>query len=299
MNKYFTPLALSEAGDKHLPAVRGSALDPALLPLSAAEGNLLKLEEDGFAVTADGLVSLQEPNALVKNFDGKLRVDATKLVDGNVFTVTENMVGMTLKLTMNGDSNTLFLLGKDDAVVAQVVLPVVPGLPTVTEILDDFQPPKPNGYEENPYPEGTYFHWVFPLSNGETQDLYVNVTKLVDIYTSGRAIHIVDNVVSVNIPELKSDKTDNAIIIDESGRLYVKAALTADVLGPGIILNNGKLTVDLNALIEPESPLYVTEAGKLDIDMEKLRLGVSEDDDNILSLGSDGKVYLAGDPGAL
>lgn len=294
MPEYFTPIALSAAGDKHLPAVPGTTLDPALLPLSQVDGNLLTAGENGLVLKLEDLISKQEPNALVAGVDDKLRIDASKLVQGDVLTVTDNKIGTALKLVMNNEANTLYLLGKDDAVVAEAVLPVVPGLPIVTEVLDNFQPPKPNGYEENPYPVGAYLHWRFKLSDNSETDLYVNVSKLADIYVGGTGITIDGYTISADTSELVSPKEGNAITV-EDGKLFAKISITADNLGAGLALKDGKLVLEL----DPDSPLIMTEDGKLSVDASKIAHGVSTDAGNILKNGADGRAFLASDLGSL
>lgn len=317
MGKYLVPIALSTDGLKHEPAQEGSQLSPSAIPVSAGKENILAVKEDGLSVMPKSVVSAQDGNALVTNVDGKLLVQAAKLVGERerVLSVGDNKLTTTISLALDAATNELLLNGVDGALVAKVKLPVVPGLPTVAEVLEDFTPPPPEGAIEPDRSEGTYLHLRFKLSDGETRDVYLNVTDLVDVYTAGDGIDITDNVVSlkevqgggiemtpdgiiIKIDDLVSTAPNNAVTVDASGKLFASSGFEAADLGDGLIVGpDGKLRIDLTALIDPASPLIVTPAGKLSIDPAKITCGVSADEGNILANGSDGKPFFPGDLG--
>lgn len=317
MAVFVTPVVLANAGKKHAPALEGSKISPDFLPVSQTPGNVLAVKEDGLSVLPKAVASAQEGNALVVNVDNKLMVKAERLVSERekVLGVAENKLFTTLSLVMDTETNMLSLVGKDAATVAQVKLPVVPGLPTVAEVLENFTPPAPEGAYEPDRPKGTYLHLQFKLSDGEKQDVFLNVTDLVDVYTGGVGIDITDNVVSLKevsgsgievtpdgpvlkIDELVSQTPGNALIQDVTGKLFVDAGFAAEDLGAGLVVGpDGKLRIDLNELIDPNGPLIVTPAGKLSVDPAKITCGVSADEGNILTDGSDGKPYFPGDLG--
>lgn len=317
MSVYLKPIALSADGLKHEPAAEGSQIHPTAIPVSAVTGNALTVKEDGLAVSPVDMVSAQEGNALVENVDGKLVVKAANLVGDNekLLSAVDNKLVTTLSLEVNQSDNTLAVIGKDGATVAKVDLPGVPGILLVGEVLEDYTPPAPEGAEEPDRPTGTYIHLRFRLDNGATEDYYINADDLVDEYTGGNGINIQDNVVSVvgvlgggvkvtpngvmvEAGEIVSSATGNAITTDSSGKLFASAGLSAADLGEGLIIGpDGKLRIDLEALIDPTSPLVVTPAGKLSIDPAKVVAGVSSDEGNILTNGSDGKAYFPGDLG--
>lgn len=98
----------------------------------------------------------------------------------------------------------------------------------------------------------------------------------------------------VNADALVSPAGGNGIRMVD-GLLFAEASLAPDKLAPPLYLDDkGNLAIKL----DPDGPLVMTDKG-LSIDMSKIACGVSSDDDNILSLGSDNKPYLPGDLGKL
>ncbi|MBD5585564.1 MAG: hypothetical protein HDQ88_10815 [Clostridia bacterium] len=317
MSVYTKPVVLADDGKHHAPAIDGSKISPDYLPVSAVAGNALTVKEDGLAVAPVDMVSPQEGNALVENVDGKLIVKAENLVGDNekMLSAVDNKIVSNISLEVSQDKNTLSILGKDGAVLATTRLPGIPGILLVGEVLYDYQPPDPEGYEAPTRPRGTYIHLRFRLDDGNPVDYYINASGLVDTYTAGDGIIVQDNVVSVKpviggginatpdgvmvqVPDLVSTAERNALVADASGKLYVGAGFSEANLGEGLIIGpDGKLRIDLAALIDPTSALIVTPAGKLGIDQTKLAVGVSSDEGNILTEGSDGKAYFPGDLG--
>lgn len=283
MSKFVVPVVLNDEGTLHKPMGEDQAFNPASIPLSPNQQNLLGRDEDGIALLAKNIVRDLDGNPLVVDKEGKIVFDTAANIsaEDKVLSAQDNRMTATLSLSFDVETQILKLLGKSNEEVAEVSLPVGGGFPTVVEILQDFTPPAPPGYEESPYPQGTYLHMRFQLSNGEENDLYVNMGKLVDIYTGGAGIDITDNVVSVKV----APGDDNALSLTE-GELFVQKGLDQNKLGEGLKLDDdGKLVLDFDKIAE-------VLAGKLPF-------GVSADVDNALSEGSDGKPYFPGDAGSL
>lgn len=317
MSVYLHPIALSADGLKHEPAAEGAQIHPTAIPVSAVTGNALTIKEDGLAVSPADMVSAQEGNALVENVDGKLIVKASSLIGDNekMLDAVDNKLVTVVSLEVNQSNNTLAIIGKDGSTIAKADLPGVPGILLVGEVLEDYTPPAPEGAEEPDRPTGTYIHLRFRVENGKTEDYYINADDLVDEYTGGNGINIADNTVSVvgvvgggvsvtpdgvmvKVEDIVSTATGNAVTVDASGKLFASVGLSAADLGEGLIIGpDGKLRIDLAALIDPTSPLVVTPAGKLSIDPTKVIAGVSSDEGNILTNGTDGKAYFPGDLG--
>lgn len=307
MSKPVTPVVLSDDGSRHEPMAEGGVFAASALPLSDNRQNLLERDSSGLLLTGDMLVSALDNNALVDNVDGKLYIRPARMLDpqDTVLSVVDNLLRARLSMSFDPATSRLALLGRDDAVVSELALPVAPGLPTVVEILQDIVPPLPEGFLENPYPRGTYLHMRFRLADGKTTDIYINVSKLVDIYTGGLGIAIEDNAVSVRVlddgvlgfskdgslrlfkRELISADADNALRIGSDNRLYAEGGgITADKVGLGLTVDSdGVVSIDVDALAEALA--------------DKIKSGISSDSGNILSLGSDGKPYLPADLGTL
>lgn len=197
---YIRPLALSDNGEKHEPIQPGRLLDPVLVAVSTDKGNLLSNAPDkGLSVTAADFVSGAGTNALDVAADDKLLLKTQKLLadDEKVLSVSDNVLRSNLSFTLSATTNVLELHGKDGALVAQVKLPVVPGLPTVVEMLEEFTPP-PMEFGEQP--KGTYLHLQFQMSDGTVKDMYLNMSKLVDRYEGGDGITVKDGKIAV-LPE--------------------------------------------------------------------------------------------------
>lgn len=150
----------------------------------------------------------------VKNTDGSISV--SEAVDGTtisvkldssdeVLTISNSGVKANLNLTWDKGAG-LKLIGKDGAEIATV--------PAADFIKDGML--ESVALEENPSGQtsGTYLHFVFN-SDAEKQDIYLNVTDLIDIYTAGNGIDInVDNQVSL---KLADDNEEEFLTLDANG----------------------------------------------------------------------------------
>ena len=71
---YFNPVFLYDE-KTHKPAQEGDQLTPASVPVSKAEGNVLKTSDDGLGVSVDDIKSPASGNAIKIASDGGLFVD--------------------------------------------------------------------------------------------------------------------------------------------------------------------------------------------------------------------------------
>lgn len=122
---------------------------------------------------------------------------------------------------------------------------------------------------------GTYLVFVYALAVGTVQDVYVDVSALVDIYRAGCGIDIsASREVSVKL------HPDGAIKCDPVSGLGVSP-------GAGLTLKDNNLVLDLGT--GEDSPIVINPDGSIGIDCSKL---LSTDRDNVLRLGSDKKLKV-------
>ena len=122
---------------------------------------------------------------------------------------------------------------------------------------------------------GTYLVFVYALAVGTVQDVYVDVSALVDIYRAGCGIDIsASREVSVKL------HPEGAIKCDPVGGIGVSP-------GAGLALKDNNLVINLGA--GENSPIVINPDGSIGIDCSKL---LSADSDNVLRLGSDKKLKV-------
>lgn len=122
---------------------------------------------------------------------------------------------------------------------------------------------------------GTYLVFVYALAVGTVQDVYVDVSALVDIYRAGCGIDIsASREVSVKL------HPEGAIKCDPVSGLGVSP-------GSGLTLKDNNLVLDLGT--GEDSPIVINPDGSIGIDCSKL---LSADSDNVLRLGSDKKLKV-------
>lgn len=122
---------------------------------------------------------------------------------------------------------------------------------------------------------GTYLVFVYALAVGTVQDVYVDVSALVDIYRAGCGIDIsASREVSVKL------HPEGAIKCDPVSGLGVSP-------GSGLTLKDNNLVLDLGT--GEDSPIVINPDGSIGIDCSKL---LSADRDNVLRLGSDKKLKV-------
>lgn len=203
MSKSVTPVVLSADGNRHEPMRDGEVFGVGTLPISTSRKNLIETDDTGILLTGQMLVSPLEHNPIIDNVDGKLYLRVARMLspEDKVFKVSDNLLRADLSMRFDPDTSKLALLGKDNTVISEFTLPVAPGLPTVVEILQDFVPPKPDGFTENPYQKSTYLHMRFRTAENKSTDIYLDMSKLVDVYTGGRGIVVKNNEISVAIKD--------------------------------------------------------------------------------------------------
>lgn len=343
MNKFVTPVVLNADGTKHVSLLPGEALAVESIPVSDSKQNLLEKDDSGLVLASSMIVSGQENNPIVINVDGKLFVRTKSMLspEDKVLKVADNLLMADVSLAFDPASSKLTLCGKNNTVISELSLPVAPGLPVLVEVLQDFTPPKPDGFVENPYQPGTYLHMQFQVAGGKTSDVYLDLSKLVDVYTGGKGITVKDNTVSVaikpgsvlyfaeccsdpdcscpapldvSVPALAEQlvSPDDKILTVQNGKLATVLRLAYDA-DKQIITLLGKNDEFLGEVQLPKvsgitaddlgEGLMIGPDGKVSVDWTavaaKLAVGVSSDEDNILSVGSDGKPFFPGDLGSL
>lgn len=123
---------------------------------------------------------------------------------------------------------------------------------------------------------GTYLVFIYALADGTVQDVYVDMTSLVGVYTQGCGIDIsTGRVVSVKL------HPEGAIKCDPMGGIGISP-------GAGLALKDNNLIINIGHG-GADDPLVVRPDGSLGIDCSKL---LSSDSDNVLRLGSDGKLKV-------
>lgn len=165
-----------------------------------------------------------------------------------------------------GSPNIKINNGSEADLSADLTITMVPGtIPGAITLVEN-----PDGQ-----PEGQYLKFDYTTAEGTPDSYYVNLTALVDTYTAGQGIAIVDNQIRVN------PKTLPALILKEGGGLAAGA--------------DGKIYVDIEQIFDvgPDSPFQLVD-GKI-----TLKGVVSTDADNILQAGSDKLAYLPGDMGTI
>lgn len=126
-----------------------------------------------------------------------------------------------------------------------------------------------------------------PIINNVDGKLYLRAADMLS--PENKALKVADNLLSVDsaalVDDLVSSQSGNMIEVKDD-KLYVPQAFGADNIGAGLAIDSdGKLVVDIDALTK--------------LLLAKLPLGISDDEDNALSLGSDKKPYFPGDLGKL
>lgn len=131
MSKSVTPVVLNDDGSRHEPLGEGEVLDVGAIPVSTNRRNLLETDDTGILLTGDMLVSLLEHNPIIINVDGRLYFRTGQMLspDDKVLSVSDNLLQAVLSLDFDQDNSRLVLLGKDNTVISEVTLAVVPKLP--------------------------------------------------------------------------------------------------------------------------------------------------------------------------
>lgn len=199
MSKVATPVVMSDDGDRHEPMSDGEVLPVASIPISTNRQNLLETDATGLLLTGEDIVSKLDYNPLTVGVDNKVyfKTKAMLSPEDKVLKVVENLVRADITLEYDKADSKLTLYGKDRTVISEMVLPIIPGIPVEMEVLENYVPPKPEGFVENPYKRGTYLHIRYRTGDGKEIDTYVDFSKLK--YESGKGINIDGKTINVDI----------------------------------------------------------------------------------------------------
>lgn len=270
-----------------------TALDGSETEQLVAMGKLAEAPEAGNGIGIDGRVInvlLDAGHGIGFNKAKELTLKPSELLreDEQVLSAADGEIFTTLGLKVQGAKLVLTGIGGKGIATAQIP---VGGMPEFSEVLYGFTPPPQHGQEGEPK-EGTYLHFHYDVP--EEYDVYIDITDAVGY--PGPGILIKRGVISLNIAEgkgLKINPATDALEVDTENIVSVDPQ---NVLGQD---NKGNLLLKLDDIIEPTGALFVNANGKLDIDMSKIKAPVSEDKDNILQTGADGKPFMPGDLGTL
>lgn len=153
-----------------------------------------------------------------------------------------------------GSPNIKINGGEEATLGSDIIITMLPGyVPTGFAFVDN-----PAGQEP-----GKYLVINYTDTDGASKAYYVPAAILSSNYTGGDGVEI---------------SGTNVITIK---------------LGAGLTFADGKVTIDWDAILDPDSFLVVKDG------MLSTKPIVSTDEDNILSVGTDGGVYMPGDLGDL
>lgn len=269
----------------------------------------LSVRVDGFiddkTLTAtNGVVSVS-PQALVDNKtitveNGVLVTHAATDVaagDKLLYKTLDGAIGSEFAVAYDRATGLLRVMGVNGASLGEVT---ILGAESVLEDVDFIVDP----LGQSP---GAYLLFTFRLPNGNTKELYVNMSYLSDIYKQGMGISIgadltvsarlavggglgfnvngemqLDgaNVGSVILGEMISKDAKNTIVLGSDNKLYSAGGLQEDDIPNLLSVQEG------NALkMGLDNKLYVAETKPAEL--------LSATPDNTLSVGLDGKLYSA------
>lgn len=173
---------------------------------------------------ANDLTIAVTPSALIAAADGLLKTD------------DNGKIATGLSLTFDAGTGLFSVIGQDGTTtVASVTLPTnVSGLVTAEMVVDPTFAETEGGTATAH--TGTYLHFEYLMMDNTHKHAYINVTSLIDIYTSGDdAIGLTNNVITLRVSattpglEIRNDglgvklaaETDNQVVYGANGGLYV------------------------------------------------------------------------------
>lgn len=283
MSKTVTPVVMSDDGNRHESMQDGEVLPVSSVPISTNRQNLLETDATGLLLTGEGIVSQLDHNAIVTAVDGKLYLKLKNMVspEDQVLKVVENLVRADISLEFNQADSKLTLRGKDRAVISEMVLPIIPGIPVEMEVLENYVPPKPEGFVENPYKRGTYLHIRYRQGDGKEIDTYVDFSKLK--YDPGKGIDIDGKTINVDIKPgggLKFDECCAAagcvcpspLVVDKEA---VAELLVSDKDNVLTVTKDGEVTAEIR-LIYDATTRTVSLVGKNDAPLGQATITLPE-----------------------
>lgn len=188
-------------------------------------------EQDGlmskeYAALLDSLAEMKENEEFGK-VDGVAEGD-------KVLSVSEKLISATLDLAYGkeGDINYIYLLGKADesegAVNGRAVVAKLDAAPFIADgMLSDAE------FVERDGVKGILFTWNVAGEDGSPKTDFVPLSELIDAYTAGDGISIVDNVVSIKLDETK---TRNLLSVSATGLSLESVPTDATVLQKDIVV---------------------------------------------------------------
>ena len=196
-------------------------------------------EQDG--LMSKEYASLLDALAEMKENDQFGKVDGVAEGD-KILSVADKLISATLDLAYGkeGDVNYIYLLGKadesEDAVNGRAVVAKLDAAPFIADgMLSDAE------FVEREGVKGILFTWNVEGEDGNPKTDFVPLSDLIDAYTAGDGISIVDNVVSIKLDETK---TRNLLSVSGTGLSLESVPTDATVLQKEIKvagLANGKL----------------------------------------------------------
>lgn len=259
-------------------------------------GKLAQEPEAGDGISIDAVdgktrinVAYDIGHGLGLNRAKELTIKPSEFVRENDNLIGEREGELYTQINLVIQNDQIILKGLNGKILATQTIPIG-GIPTVSEILYGFTPPP--GHGEEAVPEtGTYLHLHYDVPREE--DVYINVTDITG--KAGDGITIQNGVISLDVAKAQEMlfPADDSSVVNTKGLISVEKG---NIIGTDA---QGRLLLRLADIIAPGGPLVVNDDGKLAIDLDKLKLGVSTDNDNILVNGRDGRPYLPGDQGNL
>lgn len=271
MSKTVTPVVMSDDGNRHESMQDGEVLPVSSVPISTSRQNLLEIDATGLLLTGEGIVSQLDHNGIIVGVDGKLYFKTKNIIspEDQVLKVVENLVRADISLEFNQADSKLILRGKDRAVISEMVLPIIPGIPVQMEVLENYVPPKPDGFVENPYKRGTYLHIRYRQGDGKEIDTYVDLSKLK--YDAGNGIVIDGKTINVGLKPGGGLKFDTCCAVDGCacpGLLMVDSEVVAASLvsekDKVLLIKDGEIVSELRLAYDATSRT-ISLLGKNDV----------------------------------
>ena len=266
--------------------------------LSKEEGNMIRYGEDqGVFLDGNDVLSNGEKNLLkISNIDGLIELTEETLKAAGFIPGENAVAGVKpndplLSLGSDGLLSTAFdveydevtgltkFKGTDGRIAATVTLPVaVKTIKSVTLETD------PIGMGK-----GQFIHFVFDTTGDEERDIYLDVTRLFNVYKAGQGIDISsDGTISTVISDIVALEPDN-VIQEKDGKLYVSPI---SVYGELVSVDEGNVIVkgtDQRVYLGKEQ---LNKAVNDSIKDGSVPL-VSKDGDNVITEGSDKGAMLS------
>lgn len=298
---YFNPVFLYDE-KTHKPAQEGDQLTPASVPVSKAEGNVLKTSDDGLGVSVNDIKSPASDNAIKIASDGGLFVDIPVIPevskdrfnylrygnDGNFFVGSSDVLSNLDTNLLHASSDGRVILTASDLVDGSVLAKFISsekdnvlhtgsdGKLAVTLPKEATVSRDKGNYTRKGSDGGFYTGGNDVLSNADENILHISPVD-------DRVILTKEDLLRLGmVAALPSKDANNAIVLGSDSGLYTSGS---------------NLTDDSR-----DNLLDVTDKGKIYLDKSVLRdyvnsfiRVVSTDSRNLITAGSDGGAYASAD----